>query len=51
MKKKSINEMSSTIGGSFWGGLACGATVGLAILDPTKVTVVIAVATCGWALD
>jgi hypothetical protein len=38
-------------GGGFWAGFACGVSVGVAVLDPTKLTVLMAVATCGWSLE
>lgn len=51
MKALSLEQMQMVEGGGFWAGFACGVSVGVAVLDPTKLTVLMAVATCGWASE
>lgn len=51
MKNLSLNQTSAIFGGGFWGGAACGVTVAIAIADPTKISVALAVVTCGWAFE
>lgn len=52
MTELSLDQMQSIeAGGGFWAGFACGVSVGIAVLDPTKLTVLLAVATCGWSLE
>jgi 4-amino-4-deoxy-L-arabinose transferase-like glycosyltransferase len=51
MKNITISQMTTVCGGSFWGGLACGASIGMAVLAPNPGTIVLAVGTCGWALE
>lgn len=51
MKKLEIHQTFEVVGGDFWSGFLCGASVGLAIIDPTKATIVLAIGACGQMLQ
>jgi len=51
MKELTLEQMQSVEAGGFWAGFACGVAVGLAVMAPSPISVLAAVATCGWASE
>jgi len=51
MLELSIEQMSEIEGGGFWEGFGCGVTVFAAILEPTFVGEMFAVAACGYLIQ
>jgi hypothetical protein len=51
MTKLNNEQMNKVQGAGFWGGFTCGVAIVAAVVEPTPFGELLAIGTCGWALE